>query len=465
MSELKRVALKEIFKGGLIDCDATVKGWVRSVRKSKKFSFITISDGSCQDNLQIIADETISNYEEVSTMLTGTCVAIRGKLVPSGGRQAVEMQGMEVEVLGSSDSTYPIQKKGATLEFLRDIAHLRPRTNLFGAVFRIRHALSMAVHEFFNDRGYFYLHSPIITAQDGEGAGEMFKVSTFNPNDIPRDDKGEIDYTKDYFGKQTGLTVTGQLEGECYAMGLGSVYTFGPTFRAENSNTTRHLSEFWMIEPEIAFADLEEVADVARDFVKYLIGYALDNCKDELEFLTKWNKDNSGLIDTLEHVRSSDFIKITYTEAIEILNASGQKFEFPTEWGAELQTEHEKYLTDVHYKLPVIVTDYPSTCKAFYMKQNEDGKTVRAMDVLVPGVGEIIGGSQREESYDKICARMDDLGMEKEDYWWYLDLRKYGSAPHGGFGLGFERMLMYVTGMSNVRDVIPFPRTPNNAEF
>ncbi|MCK5882946.1 MAG: asparagine--tRNA ligase [Bacteriovoracaceae bacterium] len=465
MSELKRVALKEIFKGGLIDCDATVKGWVRSVRKSKKFSFITISDGSCQDNLQIIADETISNYEEVSTMLTGTCVAIRGKLVSSGGRQAVEMQGMEVEVLGSSDSTYPIQKKGATLEFLRDIAHLRPRTNLFGAVFRIRHALSMAVHEFFNDRGYFYLHSPIITAQDGEGAGEMFKVSTFNPNDIPRDDKGEIDYTKDYFGKQTGLTVTGQLEGECYAMGLGSVYTFGPTFRAENSNTTRHLSEFWMIEPEIAFADLEEVADVARDFVKYLIGYALDNCKDELEFLTKWNKDNSGLIDTLEHVRSSDFIKITYTEAIEILNASGQKFEFPTEWGAELQTEHEKYLTDVHYKLPVIVTDYPSTCKAFYMKQNEDGKTVRAMDVLVPGVGEIIGGSQREESYDKICARMDDLGMEKEDYWWYLDLRKYGSAPHGGFGLGFERMLMYVTGMSNVRDVIPFPRTPNNAEF
>ncbi len=465
MSELKRVTLKEIFVGGLVDCDALVKGWVRSVRKSKNFSFIVISDGSYQNNLQIIADGALSNYDEISSMLTGTCVSIKGKLVPSGGNQAVEMQATEVEILGAVDTTYPIQKKGASLEFLREIAHLRPRTNLFGAVFRIRHALSMAVHQFFDQRGFYYLHSPIITAQDGEGAGEMFKVSTLDFNDMPRDEKGEIDFSKDYFGKQTGLTVTGQLEGECYALGLGSIYTFGPTFRAENSNTTRHLSEFWMIEPEVAFADLDEVADLARDFVKHLIGHALDHCRPEIEFLAKWNKDSKGLIETLEHVRASDFERITYTEAVEILEKSGKKFEFPTEWGAELQTEHEKYLTDIHFQKPVIVTDYPAACKAFYMKQNTDGKTVRAMDVLVPGVGEIIGGSQREESYEKICARMDDLNMNKDEYWWYLDLRKYGSAPHGGFGLGFERMLMYVTGMSNIKDVIPFPRTPKNAEF
>lgn len=462
---MKRITLREIFKKEIKDQEAVVKGWVRSVRKSKKFSFITLSDGTCQDNLQIIVDADAPNYEAISTMLTGTCVSIEGLLVESGGRQAVEMQGKSVEVLGNADSTYPIQKKGATLEFLREIAHLRPRTNLFGAVFRVRHELAVAVHNFFHEKGYFYLTAPLITAQDGEGAGEMFKVTTFDlDKELPRDDKGNIDYSKDYFGKETGLSVTGQLEGECFALGLGAIYTFGPSFRAENSNTKRHLSEFWHIEPEIAFADLEDVAELATDFIKHLIGHALDNCAAELEFLMKWNKETT-LLDTLKHVRDSEFVKLTYTEAIEILNNSGKKFEFPTNWGDELQTEHEKFLTDEHFKLPVIVTDYPASCKAFYMKQNEDGKTVRAMDVLVPGIGEIIGGSQREESYEKICTRMDEMGIEKEDYWWYLDLRKYGSAPHAGFGLGFERLMMYITGMQNIRDVIPFPRTPNNAEF
>lgn len=464
MSSLKRTTLKEIATNKMVDCDVLIKGWVRSVRKSKSFSFMVVSDGTTQNNLQVVMDTNLANYEEASGLLAGSCVSVEGKLVPSQGNQPVELQATNVSVIGVVDSSYPIQKKATTLEFLRDIAHLRPRTNLFGAVFRIRHELAMAIHQFFNAKGFYYLNAPIITSQDGEGAGEMFKVSTFDFANIPLTDKGEVDYSKDYFGKQTGLTVTGQLEGECFALGLGSIYTFGPTFRAENSNTTRHLSEFWHIEPEIAFADLEDLASLASQFVRHLIGHALEHCADELAFLCNYNK-TPELLDTLRHVRDSEFKKITYTEAIDILTKSGKQFSFPTNWGDELQTEHERFLTEEHFKCPLIVTDYPAACKAFYMKQNADGKTVRAMDVLVPGVGEIIGGSQREESYEKICQRMDELGMHKQDYWWYLDLRKFGSAPHSGFGMGFERILMYITGMSNIRDVIPFPRTPKNAEF
>ncbi len=464
MSAMKRITLKQISMQKLIDCDVLVKGWVRSVRKSKSFSFMVLSDGTTQNNIQVVLDASLANYDLITSLLAGSCVSVVGHLVASQGNQPVELQAKVVEVIGLADASYPIQKKAASLEFLRDIAHLRPRTNLFGAIFRIRHELAVAIHNFFHAKGFYYLNAPIITSQDGEGAGEMFKVSTFDFADIPRNAKGEIDYSKDYFGKQTGLTVTGQLEGECVALGLGAIYTFGPTFRAENSNTTRHLSEFWHIEPEIAFADLDELASLASEFVRHLIGHALDHCADELNFLTNYNK-NPELLDVLRHVRNSDFKKITYTEAMDILSKCGKTFSFSTNWGDELQTEHERYLTEEHFKCPLIVTDYPAACKAFYMKQNPDGKTVRAMDVLVPGVGEIIGGSQREENYERICRRMDELHMHKEDYWWYLDLRKYGSAPHAGFGMGFERLMMYITGMSNIRDVIPFPRTPKNAEF
>ncbi len=464
MSAMKRITLKQIAVKKMIDCDVLIKGWVRSVRKSKSCSFMVVSDGTTQNNIQVVVDATLANYDEVTSLLAGSCISVEGHLVASQGNQPVELQAKNIAVIGLADNTYPIQKKAASLEFLREIAHLRPRTNLFGAVFRIRHELAHAIHNFFHEQGFYYLNAPIITSQDGEGAGEMFKVTTFDFDHIPRTAKGEIDFSKDYFGKQTGLTVTGQLEGECAALGLGAIYTFGPTFRAENSNTTRHLSEFWHIEPEIAFADLDELAALASTFVRHLIGHALDHCADELAFLMNYNK-NPELLDVLKHVRNSDFKKITYTEAIEILSKSGKSFSFPTNWGDELQTEHERFLTEEHFKCPLIVTDYPAACKAFYMKQNPDGKTVRAMDVLVPGVGEIIGGSQREENYDKICRRMDELNMHKQDYWWYLDLRKYGSAPHSGFGMGFERLLMYITGMSNIRDVIPFPRTPKNAEF
>lgn len=467
---MKRIELKKLFSESqtYIGQDVTVKGWVRSVRKSKKFSFIVLNDGSSQDLLQIVADGDIENYEALSTMLTGTCVSINGKVVESQGKnQTIEMQAITGEIIGAVDESYPLQKKGTSLEHLRDIAHLRVRTNLFGAVFRVRHALAMATHNFFNDKGFFYLNSPIITAVDGEGAGEMFNVSTLDKNNLPKSDKGEVDFTKDYFGKDVSLCVTGQLEGECHALGLGKVYTFGPTFRSENSNTKRHLAEFWMIEPEVAFAQLEDVAELAADYIKYMIDYAFKNCRKELEFLYSmpFTDVDKSHFDTLAAVRDSEFKRISYTEAIDILNASGAKFEFPTNWGDELQTEHEKYLTDVHFKAPVIVTDYPKGFKAFYMKLNDDGKTVRAMDVLVPGIGELIGGSQREEDLDKLTKRMDELGMEKEGYWWYLELRKFGSAPHSGFGLGFERAIMYITGMSNIRDVIAFPRTPGNCDF
>lgn len=465
-----RIVLKELFSKSesYLEKTVTVKGWVRSVRNSKAFSFIVINDGSCQDNLQIVADANLENYSVLSAMLAGASVSITGKIIASQGKgQSIEMQAVTGEVIGNVDESYPLQKKGTSLEHLRDIAHLRIRTNLFGAVFRVRHALAMATHNFFNERGFFYLNSPIITAVDGEGAGEMFKVSTLNTSNLPLNDKKEVDYSKDYFGKETSLCVTGQLEGECFALGLGSIYTFGPTFRSENSNTKRHLAEFWMIEPEVAFAALEDVADLAADYIKYMINYALTHCEKELEFLfnTPFTEIDKTHFETLKSVRDSEFRKISYTEAIDILSKCGEKFEYPTTWGNELQTEHERYLTDKHFKSPVIVTDYPKDVKAFYMKLNEDGKTVRAMDVLVPGIGELIGGSQREESLEKLTKRMDEMGMEKEGYWWYLELRKFGSVPHAGFGLGFERAIMYITGMTNIRDVIPFPRTPNNCDF
>ena len=474
----KRHLLKELFQdpNGFIGSEVLVKGWIRSVRKSKAFCFIVLNDGTCQKNLQIIADQDLSNYGDVATMISGFSVAIKGQVVESGGKgQSIEMQAKEVEIIGKVDESYPLQKKKTSFEFLREHAHLRSRTQTFGAVARVAHALSFATHKFFHDKGLYFLRSPIVTAQDAEGAGEMFRVSTLSMENPPKSE-GKVDFSQDYFGKETFLSVTGQLEAESYAMGLGGVYTFGPTFRSENSNTPRHLAEFWMVEPEIAFAHLEEVADLAEDYVKALIGYALDNCKDELEFLNfrprvKGGKlgespnGKEGYLEILEHVRSSEFIRVTYTEAIEILGKADKKFEFPTNWGDELQTEHERYLTEIHFKSPVIVTDYPKGFKAFYMKQNPDGKTVRAMDLLVPGVGELIGGSEREANLEPLLAMMEEKGMDKGPLEWYLDLRRWGSCPHGGFGLGFERAVMYVTGMSNIRDAIPFPRTPKNAEF
>jgi asparaginyl-tRNA synthetase len=470
---MNRLLVKDILKENIVDVEATVKGWIRSVRNSKKFSFVVLNDGSSQNSLQIVVDAVLPNYAEIASLLSGSAVAVTGKLVKGGGKvQSVEMQATIVEVIGKVDEAYPLQKKATSLEFLREQAHLRIRTNTFGAIMRVRHHLAMATHEFFSKRGFFYLNSPIISGVDAEGAGEMFTISTL-ASDItkaPKTKEGKLDFSKDYFGKETFLAVTGQLEGECYAMGLGSIYTFGPTFRSENSNTTRHLSEFWMIEPEVAFADLDEIAGLATDYIKYLISYALEHATDELEFL--FNKEESTApenhMDVLKHVRDSKFIRVTYTEAIEILSKvdpAVKKFEYPTIWGHELQTEHERFLAEEHFKMPVIVTDYPKEFKAFYMKLNADGKTVRAMDILVPGIGEIIGGSQREDNLGLLEKRMDELNMQKDPLWWYLDLRRYGSVPHAGFGLGFERALMYITGVNNIRDVIPFPRTPRNCDF
>jgi asparaginyl-tRNA synthetase len=472
-------SLKEIFAQGeeLIGKSITASGWIRSVRKSKAFSFIVLNDGSTQNNLQIIADQDMANYESVSTMLTGTAVKITGKIVESGGKgQSIEMQAEGVEVIGPVDEDFPLQKKATSMEFLREVAHLRARTQTFGAIWRISHALQFATHEFFNNKGFFNIHTPIITALDAEGAGDMFKVSTMDFARIPTSVKGEVDFSDDYFGEETTLTVSGQLQAESMAIGLGKVYTFGPTFRSENSNTKRHLAEFWMVEPEMAFADLDDVADLAAEYVKYLISYALKNCPDEMEFLNRRPRvkggklgpsinEKEGHLELLEQVASSDFKKISYTDAMKICDESGSDFEFPTSWGSEMQTEHEKYLAEEYFKGPVIVTDYPKDFKAFYMKKNEDGKTVRAMDVLVPGVGEIIGGAQREDDLKKLKDAIGEKGMSAADLEWYLDLRKWGSVPHGGFGLGFERALIYITGMNNVRDVIPFPRTPKNAKF
>lgn len=443
-----------------------VKGWVRTIRGSKFVNFIALNDGSTIENIQLVVDVANEKaFELCSKISTGACISCKGILVQSQGKgQNFEIQASQIEIYGTADpEIYPLQKKGHTLEFLREIAHLRPRTNTFGAVLRIRHHLAFAIHKFFNDKGFFYLHAPIITGSDAEGAGEMFKVTTLDFDNVPRNEDKTVNYKEDFFGKATNLTVSGQLESELGAMALSQVYTFGPTFRAENSNTTRHLAEFWMIEPEIAFFDIDDNMDLAEEMLKYLILYALEHCKEDLEFLNKMY-DNE-LLSRLDFVVNNSFQRLTYTEGIEILKNSGQKFEYPVDWGTDLQSEHERYLVEKHFKKPVILINYPKQIKAFYMKQNEDGKTVRAMDVLFPGIGEIIGGSQREEDYDKLANRMKEMHIPLEEMYWYLDTRKFGTAPHSGFGLGFERLILFVTGMGNIRDVIPFPRTPMNAEF
>lgn len=465
METISRTKIVDAVKNPAIGTKVNVKGWVRTRRGNKHVSFVALNDGSTIHNIQVVIDMTRFNEEELKPITTGSCINVNGLLVESQGKgQTAEIQAEEIEIYGTADpTTYPLQKKGHTLEFLREIAHLRPRTNTFGAVLRIRHAMAFAIHNYFNQKGFFYLHTPIITASDAEGAGQMFQVTTLDLENPPRTEEGKVDYSQDFFGKHSNLTVSGQLEGELGAMALGAIYTFGPTFRAENSNTPRHLAEFWMVEPEVAFNEIKENMDLAEDFLKYLIQYALDNCKDDLEFLCKmWDNE---LIDRLNFVVANDFVRLPYTEGIEILEKSGHKFEFPVEWGVDLQSEHERYLVENHFKKPVILTDYPKDIKAFYMKLNEDGKTVRAMDVLFPKIGEIIGGSQREENYDKLAARIEEMGIPMKDMWWYLDTRRFGTAPHSGFGLGFERLLLFVTGMANIRDVIPFARTPKNAEF
>ncbi len=460
-----RIKISDLIKTKPEGQDVIVKGWVRTKRGNKNVSFIALNDGSTIHNIQIVADATAFSEELLKQISTGASLRVAGVLVESmGSGQPVEVQAREIEIYGLADpEKYPLQKKGHTLEFLREIAHLRPRTNTFGAVLRIRHAMAYAIHKYFNDRGFYYLHTPIITSSDAEGAGEMFTVTTLDLKNLKRDETGGIDFSEDFFGKHCNLTVSGQLEGELGAMALSQIYTFGPTFRAENSNTPRHLAEFWMIEPEIAFFEIEDNMNLAEDFLKYLIRYALENCKDDLDFLAKMYDEE--LIGRLKFVVDNDFVRLDYTEGIEILMASGNKFEFSVKWGLDLQSEHERYLVEQHFKKPVILTNYPKEIKAFYMKQNDDGKTVRAMDVLFPKIGEIIGGSQREESLEKLQRRIGEMGIPDKDMWWYVDTRRFGTAPHSGFGLGFERLLLFVTGMANIRDVIPFPRTPQNAEF
>ena len=458
------VKVVNIFDKALVGQDVEVKGWVRTRRGNKYVQFVALNDGSTIKNLQIVFDMERFSDDDLRPVTTGSAIRVVGKLVESMGiGQSVEVQADTLEVYGSADETYPLQKKGHTLEFLREKAHLRPRTNTFGAVLRVRSALAFAIHRFFNERGFFYLHTPLITASDCEGAGAMFQVTTLDVENPPRTEDGAVDYAQDFFGKMTALTVSGQLEGELGATALGAIYTFGPTFRAERSNTPRHLAEFWMIEPEVAFNTIAENMDLAEDFIKYCINYALENCADDLAFLNEhFDKE---LIDRLHFVVENDFVRLPYTEGVKILEASGRKFEFPVYWGADLQSEHERYLVEEHFRRPVILTDYPKEIKAFYMKMNDDGKTVRAMDVLFPKIGEIIGGSEREENYDKLLARIEELNIPMKDMWWYLDTRRFGTVPHSGFGLGFERLVLFVTGMTNIRDVIPFPRTPNNAEF
>ncbi len=442
-----------------------VKGWVRTKRGNNAVSFIALNDGSIVHSIQVVADMAKFDAELMKLITTGSCLKVEGILVQSEGKgQAIEIQAQNIEIYGTADAeSYPLQKKGHSMEFLREIAHLRPRTNYFGCVLRLRHAMSFAIHQYFNDRGYFYLHTPLITGSDAEGAGAMFNVTTLDLNNIPKTPEGKVDYSKDFFGKPTSLTVSGQLEGELGALALGSIYTFGPTFRAENSYTPRHLAEFWMIEPEIAFFDIKDNMDLAEDFIKHLVKYALEHNYDDVEFLN--NMIDKELIDRLNFVVNNDFIRLTYSDAIDILVKSGKKFEFKVEWGVDLQSEHERYLVEEHFHKPVILTDYPKEIKAFYMKQNDDGKTVRAMDVLFPKIGEIIGGSEREANYDKLMERVKELNVPEKDVWWYLDTRRFGTAPHSGFGLGFERLMLFITGLSNIRDVIPFPRTPMNAEF
>lgn len=459
-----RTKIADLLKSEQRNIEVTAKGWVRTKRGNKNIAFIALNDGSTVHNIQIVVD--LAKFDEalIKDITTGACIRVDGMLVDSvGSGQPVEIQAAKIEIYGKADSSYPLQKKGHSLEFLREIAYLRPRTNTFGAILRIRHAMAYAIHKYFNDRGFYYLHTPLITASDCEGAGAMFSVTTLDLNNVPRTPEGKVDYSQDFFGRPCNLTVSGQLEGELGALSLSQIYTFGPTFRAENSNTPRHLAEFWMIEPEVAFYDLNDNMDFAEDFLKYLIQYALDNCADDLEFMNRmWDNE---LLERLHFVVENDFKRLDYTEGIEILKASGQKFEFPVDWGCDLQSEHERYLVEKHFKRPVILINYPKQIKAFYMKQNDDGRTVRAMDVLFPKIGEIIGGSEREADYGKLCARVRELRMNERELWWYLDTRRWGSAPHSGFGLGFERLLLFVTGMTNIRDVIPFPRYPKNAEF
>ena len=460
------IEIRELYKNqeAYLDKEITVGGWVRSIRDSKAFGFIVINDGTFFTPLQVVYHDDMENFEEISKLNVGAAVVVTGTLVATPqAKQPFEIQAKTVTVEGASAPDYPLQKKRHSFEYLRTIAHLRPRTNTFQAVFRVRSLTAYALHKFFQERGFVYVHTPIITGSDCEGAGEMFRVTTMDMENIPKTENGAVDYTQDFFGKETSLTVSGQLNAETYAQAFGNVYTFGPTFRAENSNTTRHAAEFWMLEPEIAFADLEDDMDLAEDMLKYVINYVMENAPEEMNFFNSFV--DKGLIDRLTNVATSEFARITYTDAIEILKKHNDKFEFKVSWGIDLQTEHERYLTEEVYKRPVFVTDYPKDIKAFYMKQNPDGKTVAAVDCLVPGIGEIIGGSQREDDYEKLATRMEELGMKTEDYGFYMDLRKYGSTRHAGFGLGFERCIMYLTGMGNIRDVIPFPRTVNNCEL
>jgi asparaginyl-tRNA synthetase len=462
---MKRSTVKELLEATEKNREVLLKGWVRTRRGNSQVAFIAVNDGTIIHSIQVVADLNSFPEEEMKRVTTGSSISVTGTLVESMGKgQSVEIQAREIEVLGDSDpEVYPLQKKGHSMEFLREIAHLRFRTNTFGAVFRIRHALAYAIHKYYNDKGFFCLHTPIITASDAEGAGAMFKVTTLDLKNTPKTKEGEIDFNQDFFGRPTNLTVSGQLEGELGALALSSIYTFGPTFRAENSNTPRHVAEFWMIEPEMAFYDIHDNMDLAEDFLKYLIKYTLDHCMDDLEFLNKMV--DKGLLERLRFVLEQPFERKSYSEAVEILMKADKKFEFAVEWGLDLQSEHERYLVEQHFKCPVIVTDYPRDIKAFYMKQNDDGRTVRAMDVLFPQIGEIIGGSQREEELDKLQNRMKEMDIPEDELWWYLETRKFGTVEHSGFGLGFERLIMFITGMSNIRDVIPFPRTPRSAEF
>lgn len=458
--------VRDIFRDGqkYVNKEVELFGWVRKIRDQKKFGFIELNDGSFFKGVQVVFEENLENFDEISRLSIASTIKVKGILVESqGAGQALEVKATSIEIFQKADLDYPLQNKRHTFEYLRTIAHLRPRTNAFSAVFRVRSVLAYAIHKFFQEQNFVYVHTPIITGSDAEGAGEMFRVTTLDMNKLPKKEDGTVDSSKDFFGKETNLTVSGQLNGETYCAAFRDIYTFGPTFRAEYSNTARHASEFWMIEPEVAFTDLNGNMELAEAMIKYIIKYVMDNCPEEMEFFNAFVE--KGLFEKLNNVLESDFGRVTYTEAIDILEKSGRKFEFPVKWGIDLQSEHERYLAEEYFKKPVFVTDYPKDIKAFYMKLNEDGKTVRAMDLLAPGIGEIIGGSQREDNYDLLVKRMDDLGLDKEAYSFYLDLRRFGSFPHSGYGLGFERMMMYITGMQNIRDVIPFPRTPNNAQF
>ncbi len=463
---METVLVKSLYRESekYADQDVCISGWIRTLRSSKAFGFIEVNDGSFFKNLQVVFEDSLENFKEIEKLSISSSIIVEGKLVLTpGSKQPFEIKATKIVIEGESSNEYPLQKKRHTFEYLRTIAHLRPRSNAFSAVFRVRSLVAYAIHRFFNERGFVYTHTPIITGSDCEGAGEMFRVTTMDLENIPMTEDKKIDYKNDFFGKETNLTVSGQLAAEAYALAFRNVYTFGPTFRAENSNTARHAAEFWMVEPEIAFADLKDDMTLAEDMIKYIINYVLENAPEEMEFFNSFV--DKGLLERLNHVATSDFGHVTYTEAVELLKKSDKEFQYPVEWGCDLQTEHERYLTEEVYKRPVFVTDYPKEIKAFYMRMNDDNKTVAAMDLLVPGIGEIIGGSQREERYDLLVDRINELGLNPEDYWWYLELRKFGGTKHAGFGLGFERMIMYVTGMSNIRDEIPFPRTTGTAEF